>query len=213
MKRYNLVYYWQNFLSNKENSYLRPNSYVIKFCIVNKFSYDFFCDWYSFSNVSRLISFLRYVVIPSTYITKAFGKEENTIFLDALDKDDCIDYIDYCESYAKNTIIKQIKNEYDFLNRVEKFDLGIKGIKKYIELINKYNSKSSKIFLELEFYENVNKIGKGLVDEYEKEHMLKSLEETMSLNKNEILSMFENIDKNIFMLKRLNTYLNNTLTF
>ena len=137
MKRYNLVYYWQNFLSNKENRYLRPNSYVIKFCIVNKFSYDFFCDWYSFSNVSRLISFLRYVVIPSTYITKAFGEEENIIFLDALDKDECIDYIDYCESYAKNTIIKQMKNEYDFLNRVEKFDLGIKGIKKYIELINK----------------------------------------------------------------------------
>ena len=35
----------------------------------------------------------------------------------------------------------------------------------------------------------------------------------MALNKNEILSMFENIDKNMFMLKKLNTYLNNTLTF
>lgn len=43
--------------------------------------------------------------------------------------------------------------------------------------------------------------------------MLDDLEENMSLNKNEILSMFENIDKNMFMLKRLNTYLNNTLTF
>ena len=56
-------------------------------------------------------------------------------------------------------------------------------------------------------------IGKGLIDEYEKENMLDDLEENMSLNKNEILSMFENIDKNMFMLKRLNTYLNNTLTF
>ena len=43
--------------------------------------------------------------------------------------------------------------------------------------------------------------------------MLDDLEENMSLNKNEILSMFENIDKNMFMLKKLNTYLNNTLTF
>ena len=43
--------------------------------------------------------------------------------------------------------------------------------------------------------------------------MLDDLEENMALNKNEILSMFENIDKNMFMLKKLNTYLNNTLTF
>ena len=59
----------------------------------------------------------------------------------------------------------------------------------------------------------INMIGKGLIDEYEKENMLDDLEENMALNKNEILSMFENIDKNMFMLKKLNTYLNNTLTF
>ena len=92
-------------------------------------------------------------------------------------------------------------------------DLGIEGVKKYLELVNKYNDRNAKIFLELEFYKNVNMIGKGLIDEYEKENMLDYLEENMSLNKNEILSMFENIDKNMFMLKRLNTYLNNTLTF
>ena len=37
--------------------------------------------------------FLKYVVIPSTYITKAFGKDENTIFLDALDKYECMEYL------------------------------------------------------------------------------------------------------------------------
>ena len=99
------------------------------------------------------------------------------------------------------------------ISRVEKCNLGIEGVKKYLELINKYNDKNSKIFLELEFYKNVNMIGKGLIDEYEKENMLDDLEENMALNKNEILSMFENIDKNMFMLKKLNTYLNNTLTF
>ena len=191
MKRYNLIYYWQNFLANQDDVSLKPNAYVIKFCIVNKYSYDYYCNWYSFAKVEKLISFLKCVVIPSTYITKAFGKDENTIFLDALDKYECM----------------------DFLSRVEKFNLGIEGVKKYLELINKYNDKNSKIFLELEFYKNVNMIGKGLIDEYEKENMLDDLEENMALNKNEILSMFENIDKNMFMLKKLNTYLNNTLTF
>ena len=80
MKKYNLIYYWQNFLANEEDVSLKPNAYVIKFCIVNKYSYDYYCNWYSFANVEKLISFLKYVVIPSTYITKAFGKDENTIF-------------------------------------------------------------------------------------------------------------------------------------
>ena len=43
--------------------------------------------------------------------------------------------------------------------------------------------------------------------------MLDSLEENMSLSKNQILNMFEHIDQNVFMLKKLNTYLNNTLMF
>ena len=110
-------------------------------------------------------------------------------------------------------LLRKVNREYDFLSRIEKCNLGIEGVKKYLELVNKYNDRNAKIFLELEFYKNVNMIGKGLIDEYEKENMLDDLEENMSLNKNEILSMFENIDKNMFMLKRLNTYLNNTLTF
>ena len=159
MKKYNLIYYWQNFLANEEDVSLKPNAYVIKFCIVNKYSYDYYCNWYSFANVEKLISFLKYVVIPSTYITKAFGKDENTIFLDALDKYECMEYLEKANVFDKAELLRKVNREY------------------------------------------------------EKENMLDDLEENMSLNKNEILSMFENIDKNMFMLKRLNTYLNNTLTF
>ena len=115
--------------------------------------------------------------------------------------------------FDKAELLRKVNREYDFLSRIEKCNLGIEGVKKYLELVNKYNDRNAKIFLELEFYKNVNMIGKRLIDEYEKENMLDDLEENMSLNKNEILSMFENIDKNMFMLKRLNTYLNNTLTF
>lgn len=213
MKKYNLIYYWQNFLANQEDVSLKPNAYVIKFCIVNKYSYDYYCNWYSFANVEKLISFFKYVVIPSTYITKAFGKDENTIFLDALDKYECMEYLEKANVFDKVELLRKVNREYDFLSRIEKCNLGIEGVKKYLELVNKYNDKNAKISLELEFYKNVNMIGKGLIDEYEKENMLDDLEENMSLNKNEILSMFENIDKNMFMLKRLNTYLNNTLTF
>ena len=44
VKKYNLIYYWQNFLANEEDVSLKPNAYVIKFCIVNKYSYEYNLD-------------------------------------------------------------------------------------------------------------------------------------------------------------------------
>ena len=213
MSKYDLIYYWQNYLINQENVEFKANSYVLKFSLINSYSRDYFCNWYSFKDSNELIGFFKYILIPSIYITKVFGKSENTIFLDALDKYECMEYLEKANVFDKAELLRKVNREYDFLSRIEKCNLGIEGVKKYLELVNKYNDRNAKIFLELEFYKNVNMIGKGLIDEYEKENMLDDLEENMSLNKNEILSMFENIDKNMFMLKRLNTYLNNTLTF
>ena len=78
---------------NQDNIDIKPDSYVLKFALINSYSRDFFCNWYSFKSPQELIGFIRFVVIPSTYITKAFGREENTIFLDALDDYETIDLI------------------------------------------------------------------------------------------------------------------------
>lgn len=67
------------------------------------------------------------------------------------------------------------------------------------------------IFSKLEFFKNVNEIGKELVKEFEDDNMLDKLENNMDLNKNQILDLFDGIDKNPFMLRRLGTYLTNTL--
>ena len=66
---------------------------------------------------------------------------------------------------------------------------------------------------EEKFMENVNDIGKELVREFEDDNMLDELESHMDLKKNQILALFDGIDKNPFMLKRLGTYLSNTLEF
>ena len=135
MKRYNLIYYWQNFLANQDDVSLKPNAYVIKFCIVNKYSYDYYCNWYSFAKVEKLISFLKCVVIPSTYITKAFGKDENTIFLDALGYYETIDIIEESENDDKNEILQEIKEVYKILDNLKE-NFCIKKFKVFINKIN-----------------------------------------------------------------------------
>ena len=187
MKKYDLIYYWQNYLMNQDNIDIKPDAYVLKFSLVNSYSRDFFCNWYSFKSPQELIGFIRFVVIPSTYITKAFGREENTIFLDALD--------DY-------EMIKSLKNNFT-----------LEKLKRFINITNSRGNVAFGIFSKLEFFKNVNEIGKELVKEFEDDNMLDELESHMDLNKNQILALFDGIDKNPFMLKRLGTYLSNTLEF
>lgn len=212
LKKYDSIYYWQNYLYKQDEMYIKPNAYVLKFSLINTYSSDIFCNWYSFKSYESLIGFIRYVVVPSSYVTKVFGKEQETIFIDALDEDDTIDLIEDSNVKNKSEILLEINQEYDLLNSI-KNNFTIEKIKLYINIVNMNNNMENNIFNNLEFYENVNVIGRELVKEFEDDNMLPDLEKHMSLNKKQIIDMFEGIDKNPFMLKKLNTYLTNTLVF
>lgn len=212
LKKYDLIYYWQNYLDNQDKIDINPNSYVMKFSLVNSLSGDYFCNWYSFEESQQLIGFLRFVVIPSIYISVAFGKEENTIFLDALDECETIELIEESNCNKKQEVLMKIKCEYEILDKLND-NFTIKKMKKYVELLNTKINFTSVILSNTEFFENVKAIGKDLVQEYEKDNMLDELENHMDLKKNQIIAFFNDIDKNPFMMKRLGTYLSNMIAF
>ena len=212
MSKYDLIYHWQNYLINQENLGFKPNSYVLKFSLINSYSRDYFCNWYSFKNSSELIGFFKYILIPSIYITKAFGKSENTIFLDALGFYETIDIIEECENINKKEILQEIKKVYKMLDNIKE-NFCIEKVKKFINKINKSDIKKCGIITRIEFFEHVKQIGRDLVKEFENDDMLSELEKQMDLNKNQIIDLFDDIDKNPFMLKRIGVYLSNTLAF
>ncbi|EKY24617.1 hypothetical protein HMPREF0216_02647 [Clostridium celatum DSM 1785] len=212
LKKYDSIYYWQNYLCKQDEMYIKPNAYVLKFSLINTYSKDVFCNWYSFKSYEALIGFIRYVVVPSSYITKVFGKEQETIFIDALNEEDTIELIEDSDIKNKLDVILEINQEYNLLKSL-KNNFTVDKMKRYINLVNINNSIKNNIFSNLEFFENVNVIGRELVKEFEADNMLSDLESHMSLNKKQIIDMFDGIDKNPFMLKKLNTYLTNTLVF
>ena len=212
MKKYDSIYYWQNYLCKQDEMYIKPNAYVLKFSLINTYSKDVFCNWYSFKSYEALIGFIRYVVVPSSYITKVFGKEQETIFIDALNEEDTIELIEDSDIKNKLDVILEINQEYNLLKSL-KNNFTVDKMKRYINLVNINNSIKNNIFSNLEFFENVKVIGRELGKEFEADNMLSDLESHMSLNKKQIIDMFDGIDKNPFMLKKLNTYLTNTLVF
>lgn len=212
MKKYDLIYYWQNYLINQENMEFKPDAYVLKLSLVNSYSRDYFCNWYSFKCIEELNSFIKYILIPSTYITKAFGKEEDTIFLDALDYFETMELMKDAENIYKLELINDIKYDYDFIEKLEK-NFNVDNLKKFFYMTNERRHGDLGIFSKVEFFENVNEIGRDLVKEFEDDNMLEELESHMDLNKNQIIALFDGINNNPFMLKRLGTYLSNTLVF
>ena len=101
----------------------------------------------------------------------------------------------------------------DILLCYANFNTILKQSQKFLNTTNKRRHGDIGIFSKVEFFENVKEIGRDLVKEYEEDNMLEELESHMDLNKNQIIALFDGIDKNPFMLKRLGTYLSNTLLF
>lgn len=64
------------------------------------------------------------------------------------------------------------------------------------------------IYLDLAIYKNIKSVGKALIEEYENENMLDYLEETFGVHKDDIEEVFENINENKFMQKKILSFLN-----
>ena len=212
LKKYDLIYYWKNYLMNQDEIDIKPNAYILKLSLINYYSRDLFCNWYSFSTAEELIGFIKFVAIPSIYVTKVFGKEESTIFLDALYDYETIEVIKQSDNSENDNILKEIEDDYDFIDKLQN-KFSIERVKKFVNNGNYKKEKDLGIFSKLEFFENVNEIGRELVREFENENMLAELEKNMDLKKNQILALFDGIDKNPFMIRRIGTYLNNKLAF
>ena len=193
MSKYDLIYYWQNYLINQENVEFKANSYVLKFSLINSYSRDYFCNWYSFKDSNELIGFFKYI-------------------LDALGYYETIDIIEESENDDKNEILQEIKEVYKILDNLKE-NFCIKKFKGFINKINERDIEKNSIFTRMEFFEDVKEIGRDLVKEFESDDMLDELEKQMDLNKNQIIDLFDGIEKNPFMLKRIGTYLSNTLAF
>ena len=140
LKKYDLIYYWKNYLMNQDEIDIKPNAYILKLSLINYYSRDLFCNWYSFSTAEELIGFIKFVAIPSIYVTKVFGKEENTIFLDALYDYETIEVIKQSDNSENDNILKEIEDDYDFIDKLQN-KFSIERVKKFV---NNGNYKKEK---------------------------------------------------------------------
>lgn len=204
------VYYWEKYLQKDMNKKITPNGYILKFSIINYDAKKIFNGWFNFNIEEDLISFIKYVVLPSTYLSKTHGMKNDDIYLYPLNYEDMMNILNYGDVYVDEKTIKEFDNYYKRIDVMGKDDKAtFKQIENFCFDLGRDNPIDNNVFITIKAFENIQSVGKVLVKDYENHHMLDILENGMGMSKDEILAMFENIKDNPFMIRKINQFLTN----
>lgn len=204
-----IVDYWKNKLEQEDICELKVNDYILHFAIINQKDNIGINKWFNFDSKNKLIGFIKYVAMPSIQISRAVANNEGNVGVHI----DAIGYFDAVELLEVTNV--KVKHIEEFENWFEGFkdyneETDIKEIKSYIENINKAFDYRSEFLLSLDVYENIKSVGLELIKLYEEDGMIDVLEDQFNFSKEEIESIFNNVNKNIFLFKRIMSILNNS---
>lgn len=203
-----LINYWEKWVEGEEDIDITIDGVMLKYIMLNKQSDDGVKDWVCFTSKEKLFSFIRYVLLPSIQISRTIGAREGEVYLDVCDSEKTIQLIEALKVYNYEMAIKDYKRWIDELGKLENAEVNLDNIKRFInEVISEVDEKEA-LYLEFMLFENIKCVGKELIEEYESNNMLDVLESKFELNKEEIIGLFDSIDDNKFMLKRVTTLLN-----
>lgn len=206
-----LIPYWEAWLSDEITIPVTLDGYVINYTVVNMNTKEGIGDWVCCNSEKKLYSFIKYVLLPSIEVTKYIGVLENEIYLDVSSYEETIQILEDVEYDKKEDAISEYEACFDQLDRLEKRNASLEEIKELLEYINYTSDYKEGIYVSIQLYKNIKSVGKELINEYEKQEMLDELEDTFEMKKQGIEELFDSIEENEFMLKKITVLLNSKL--
>ena len=197
-----IMYYWDYILRENKPQEPKINDYILHFALINESNNDGINKWICCDNMNKLLGLAKYLILPSIQLSRAIIKKENQseICFGTMGYADTIEAFDDIESDIK------FKEEYEvWFTELDKYnkEAELELIRNVFEDINKKVDYKDGIVLTLEVYKNIQEVGLQLIKDYEDEEMIDVLEECFNFNRYEIETMFNNLDKNKFLLKRI----------
>lgn len=204
----NLIPYWEAWLNDEIIIPISTNGFIINYAIFNLSSNEGVGDWICCNSKKKVFSFIKYVLLPCVLVNKIIGVQEKTVYLDVSDYNETIEILEETEFDGYKEAIEDYTTCFEALEKLEKEDASWVEIKAVLNYINGKVDIEDGLFVNLQLYENIKSVGKTLIEEYEEQGLLEEFEEIMELKKAEIEELFDNIDKNQFMLKKISALLN-----
>lgn len=207
----NDISYWDNWLEREIDIPITRDGYIFNYKIINMNSSGYLTDWVCCTSKDKLYSFIKYFILPSVQLTRTLGKQENITCCIVLDYDETLCYLDDSSIEDYQDQMNTFTRWFDDIDEMEKRDVPLKELRDYLNDICLEIDLSEGVFVDLDVFENISSLGKTLVEDYENDNVLGILELELEMNKEQILDLFENIDENPFMMKRITEFLINRL--
>ncbi|EKQ50140.1 MULTISPECIES: hypothetical protein [unclassified Clostridium] len=203
-----LISYWEKWIEGEEEIDLTIDGIILKYSMINKQNKDGVRDWVCFTSKEKLYSFIKYVLLPSIQISRTIGIKESEVYLDVCDYEKTINLLKAFKANNYEIAIEDYNRWLKELEGLENGDFNFDDIHSFIHKVSDEIDTREVVHLEVKLFENIKCVGRNLVKEYEDNNMLDVLETKFELSKDEIIWLFEAIDDNKFMIKRITTLLN-----
>ncbi len=206
----NDLYFWKNRIEKDIQGEVEVDSCIAHFSIVNQGTSYIFDKWFSLSSQKELLDFLEYVVLPSGYYSRLFGKATGEVYLEAESYENAIYALENNKLKRDEELISNFKHDYQLLEEIRRGDFDFKKLENFCKSYNDNLAYKDIVFATIEVFENIREVGLRTIKEYEEEGMLLELEELMGMKKKEIKEMFLSVEYNPFMKRKIIEFLDNT---
>lgn len=203
-----LIDFWKKWIDGVEEIDVTTDSIILRYSMINKRSNDEVKDWVCFASKDKLYSFIKYLLVPSIQLTRSIGIKESQVYFDVCEYDQTIKLLETFKIGSYERDIEDYKKWFEETEILENNKYDLENIRNFINRVSNEVANTADVFLELQLFENIKSIGNILIKQYEDENILDILESKFELSKEEINDLFESIDTNKFMLKRILVLLN-----
>lgn len=199
----NEIVFWEHWLQKEEDIPITKDGYMFKYYIANEYGSCGVCNWLCCISKNKLFAFIKYCILPSIQLTRTFGLNEGTVYLDVMDYEQTLYFLSKEEVDDSERYIDTYKRWFDEIDKLQANDCSFKDIREYLRKTTLEVDYMEGIYVDLDAFENISSVGKTLIEDFEKDGYLDILELELEMNKEQILDMFNNIDENQFMIKKI----------
>lgn len=204
-----LIAYWEAWLNDEIKIPMSIDGYIINYSMINTKSNEGIGDWICCNSIKKLISFIKFILLPSLSVTKVIGIQENKLFFDVSSYEETIEILEESEFPGYKEEIEEYNACFNELNRLEKSDASWNQIKDFLQYLNYSIDYKGGLLVNIQLFKNIKSVGKELINEYEEQDMIADLEAAFEMDKEGIEELFDNIEHNTFMLRKIGELLNN----
>ena len=204
----NILYYWENKMHETKTQEPKINDYIVHFVLINQYSNSGVNKWICCEDIDKLLGFAKYVALSSLQITRSLVDKDKMegICFDTVGYDASLELLEDMDSRIE--LIEEYKNWFSQLEGCNK-ETSIEEIKVIVDNITQQVDHMTGVLITFELYKNVKEVGFELIRDYEEDGLVDILEDSFNFKIDEIENLFNTLDQNKFLLKRIIPILDN----